>query len=441
MQSYAPNMEGVAPTWLYVYCALGLVAYMFLDALDGKQARRTGSSSPLGLLFDHGCDALNTCLSGMTLASALQLGASWKTLLICGSTMFTFFAATWEEYYTGELILPPINGPNEGVLLTATFHLITAVMGPAFWTRTNFLGWQNNSIVLAMTLFSAVVTILINVRNVVRVNYASKSCVGVLIALSRWVPITLVSSFVAAWAYYSPAHVFQSHPRLVIWVLTLIFCKMVTSLMLAHLCDEEYRPYGKTVVLFLFRAYHCIFNYISGRPFFIDEATVLRELLVIAAVSYGHLVASAIYEITKILNINVFTIDTVKAYNMIAAENAKLEEQRQAQTESQSQPQSPAPALRAPHPPAAGADETGSEEEVAPASTAVRGRSRKSVSSSSLSSAISSSPSRSRKRSASVGRAARASSASKSSSSSKAVAAVKSPSRSRSRSGTRGARS
>ncbi len=30
-----------------------------MDAIDGKQARRTGSSSPLGELFDHGCDALS----------------------------------------------------------------------------------------------------------------------------------------------------------------------------------------------------------------------------------------------------------------------------------------------------------------------------------------------------------------------------------------------
>jgi ethanolaminephosphotransferase len=29
-----------------------------LDGIDGKQARRTGSSNPLGELFDHGFDAL-----------------------------------------------------------------------------------------------------------------------------------------------------------------------------------------------------------------------------------------------------------------------------------------------------------------------------------------------------------------------------------------------
>jgi len=31
--------------------------YQNLDNVDGKQARRTGNSTPLGMLFDHGCDA------------------------------------------------------------------------------------------------------------------------------------------------------------------------------------------------------------------------------------------------------------------------------------------------------------------------------------------------------------------------------------------------
>ena len=38
------------------------LAYRILDEMDGKQARKTGNSSPLGLLFDHGCDAFTTAL-------------------------------------------------------------------------------------------------------------------------------------------------------------------------------------------------------------------------------------------------------------------------------------------------------------------------------------------------------------------------------------------
>ena len=32
--------------------------YMVFDNTDGKQARRTGSSSPLGMLFDHGLEVV-----------------------------------------------------------------------------------------------------------------------------------------------------------------------------------------------------------------------------------------------------------------------------------------------------------------------------------------------------------------------------------------------
>ena len=34
--------------------------YQSLDAIDGKQARRTNTNTPLGELFDHGCDSLST---------------------------------------------------------------------------------------------------------------------------------------------------------------------------------------------------------------------------------------------------------------------------------------------------------------------------------------------------------------------------------------------
>jgi len=48
-----------SPSWSYVLCAAGLLMYQTLDAIDGKQARRICCSSPLGELFDHGCDALS----------------------------------------------------------------------------------------------------------------------------------------------------------------------------------------------------------------------------------------------------------------------------------------------------------------------------------------------------------------------------------------------
>ncbi|XP_050841205.1 choline/ethanolaminephosphotransferase 1 isoform X3 [Serinus canaria] len=57
---YCPTATEQAPPWAYIACACGLFIYQSLDAIDGKQARRTNSSTPLGELFDHGCDSLST---------------------------------------------------------------------------------------------------------------------------------------------------------------------------------------------------------------------------------------------------------------------------------------------------------------------------------------------------------------------------------------------
>lgn len=42
------------PHWVYIFAAICQFIYQTLDAVDGKHARTTKSSSPLGQLFDHG---------------------------------------------------------------------------------------------------------------------------------------------------------------------------------------------------------------------------------------------------------------------------------------------------------------------------------------------------------------------------------------------------
>jgi ethanolaminephosphotransferase len=65
IQLLVPDLVGPGPTWMYWSFVIGLWFYSTLDNVDGKQARRTGStlpilepilgtSSPLGELFDHG---------------------------------------------------------------------------------------------------------------------------------------------------------------------------------------------------------------------------------------------------------------------------------------------------------------------------------------------------------------------------------------------------
>jgi hypothetical protein len=54
--------------------------YVNLDCMDGKQARRTKSSSPLGQLFDHGCDALALGLLLTTVRIAMRVPWGWEAV-------------------------------------------------------------------------------------------------------------------------------------------------------------------------------------------------------------------------------------------------------------------------------------------------------------------------------------------------------------------------
>jgi len=51
------------------------VFYTIMDNSDGKQARRTGASSPVGMLFDHGCDACIAVLNVYPLERLVQAGS------------------------------------------------------------------------------------------------------------------------------------------------------------------------------------------------------------------------------------------------------------------------------------------------------------------------------------------------------------------------------
>jgi ethanolaminephosphotransferase len=91
---YTPTLDQDCPPWVYASWAIGLFLYQTFDAVDGSQARRTRQSGPLGELFDHGVDAINTTLEVLLFSATMNLGQGWKTVL----TLFACKPASL--YYT-----------------------------------------------------------------------------------------------------------------------------------------------------------------------------------------------------------------------------------------------------------------------------------------------------------------------------------------------------
>lgn len=59
------QLVGDLPSWFIFLQCYAYLVYRIFDEMDGKQARRTGNSSPLGLIFDHGCDCFAAGLQPM----------------------------------------------------------------------------------------------------------------------------------------------------------------------------------------------------------------------------------------------------------------------------------------------------------------------------------------------------------------------------------------
>jgi ethanolaminephosphotransferase len=108
---YSPTFSepDAVPAWLLILNAYCMFAYYTLDCMDGKQARRTGSSSPLGQLFDHGVDCIcnlshvSMVHSWLCAGSGVTGSAVWVVVMSQSVLQFSFFVAQWEEYYTGSL--------------------------------------------------------------------------------------------------------------------------------------------------------------------------------------------------------------------------------------------------------------------------------------------------------------------------------------------------
>lgn len=101
---YNPNLNNDGPRWLHLLIGINVFLYQTFDNMDGKQARKTNTSGPLGMLFDHGCDAINAGLMIISMGSIISSGWTIKLYLCLWSGYLPFYFQVWEEYYIGTMV-------------------------------------------------------------------------------------------------------------------------------------------------------------------------------------------------------------------------------------------------------------------------------------------------------------------------------------------------
>ena len=142
---YNPTLSADGPRWLAALTGICLFLYQTLDNMDGKQARRTGSGSALGELFDHGCDAINAGLAAIPVSSTLGTGWTMGIFFCLWCSMVPFYFETWEEYHVGSMILPFFNGPSDCLCLAVLMCFVTYFYGAQYWHTVSCSSDRNHN--------------------------------------------------------------------------------------------------------------------------------------------------------------------------------------------------------------------------------------------------------------------------------------------------------
>ncbi|KAK4260914.1 hypothetical protein QN277_003975 [Acacia crassicarpa] len=322
---YSPRLDSPPPRWVHFAHGLLLFLYQTFDAVDGKQARRTNSSSPLGELFDHGCDALACTFESLAFGSTIMCGRSTFWLWLISAV--PFYGATWEYYFTNTLILPVVNGPTEGLMLIYVCHFFTAAVGAEWWVQQfgkslPFLNWvpliagipTYGAVLCIMVAFAVIPTVTFNVCNVYTVVKSRNGSMP--LALAMLYPFAVLLGGVMLWQYLSPSDIVGNYPHLVIIGTGLAFGFMVGRMILSHLCDE---PKGLKTGMCMSLLYlpFAIANALTSRlndgvPL-VDETLVLLGYCAFTVTLYLHFATSVIHEITTALGIYCFRITRKEA--------------------------------------------------------------------------------------------------------------------------------
>lgn len=231
-----------APRWPFLYCSIAILLYQTLDNMDGKQARRTKTSSPLGLFFDHGCDAITSVLSGIC-AGCWLAGDSMDAFTMFGllTMCFTcFYLGAWEHYLQGEFDLPIVNGPNEGLIGASMISLWTFVSGVTWWYGETLWGinpvmflWMGNYTGQVYTLWTHVSRTMSWLRSKPRGKQLCKD------AATSLFPLVFDLSLGLLWSCADPQFL-RSYPHVVLLLCGCVHIESCTSLMYCHMTQTPY---------------------------------------------------------------------------------------------------------------------------------------------------------------------------------------------------------
>ena len=308
---YTRFKGGFIPPWACFFSAFCYFLYMVLDNIDGKQARRTKSSSPLGLLVDHGTDACTTFFITCGLGAILALESIYQYILLWIMIIVPFYLNNWEEYITGVMSLPIINGINEGTFVIVFLECLTGCIGQDYLNKREYIILGRhilfNTFISSLACGAGIFFGIVSILKIRQLESKSKK-INALIDVFPF--IYFLSSFFCI-IFLTDSKITENYPQLLIVSFGFQFAKMLGLLQLAHLTGTRFNPYTLVFILpNICYIIHSVIYYFkkSYRILFVSIDDLIIIFSIVNFLSWFHFVYFCSEEMCKILGIYRFKL-------------------------------------------------------------------------------------------------------------------------------------
>lgn len=233
------------PNWVFLVAAFNIFLAYTLDGIDGKQARRTQTSGPLGELFDHGLDSWSTMFITTALYSVFGRSehsiSTLRLYFVLWNIFLNFYLSHWEKYNTGVLYLPW--GYDVSMTMTVVMFLITGFWGYEIWKFD--LPYNLNAGHVAEFFFyisALVINIPVIIYNIYKsYHFKTGKMLSFTESVRPLIPVTICFIIGSIWTIKSPTNIIERYPRCVYFMTGTLFsnicCRLIVSQMSNTRCD------------------------------------------------------------------------------------------------------------------------------------------------------------------------------------------------------------
>eukprot|EP01137_Pigoraptor_chileana_P006881 Opistho-2@51744 len=314
----------LVPSWVWFTCGISHFLSHTLDGADGKQARRTGSSTPLGELMDHGCDSMAAWLMFLSLLSPLGVADNpWQLFWILNGVMLAFYCTHWEKYITGVLFLPWAYDLSQ-IIITVVF-IVSGFYGTHLWTfRLDFLPYEP-TIIQLFKITTAGGIALQQLQSLYNIYVSPIRRWGLRDSMTPLVALALHYASFAAWVLISRADVLHNHTRMLYTAMGLVFSAMTCGLIVSQMTGRKHNPFDLNdpsswllcVMPFV------VFSLWAFRASPATEVAVLHGLVAGATVVWTLYFFGVVSDICKHLRIYLFSITSRPTSSKLAVSAKK----------------------------------------------------------------------------------------------------------------------